>query len=62
MEDLLHELIGGEGHGLGGDAADVVERKTSVQSLLDAKLCVHILQCLSQRSVDARDNTNQREI
>ena len=48
MEDLLHELIGGEGHSLGGDAADVVERKTAVQSLLDPKLMVDVFQGLGQ--------------
>lgn len=25
VEDLLHELVGGEGHSLGGHTADVVE-------------------------------------
>lgn len=48
MEDLLHELVGGKGHGLGGDTADVVERKASVQSLLDAVLVVYIRQGLAQ--------------
>lgn len=51
VQDLLHELVGGEGHGLGGDAADVVERKASVQSPLDPVLLVHVRQGLSQRSV-----------
>lgn len=48
MEDLLHELIGGEGHSLGGDTANVVERKASVQSLLDPILLVHVGQGLAQ--------------
>lgn len=48
VEDLLHELIGGKGHSLGGDAADVVERKASVQSLLDPILRIHIRQGLAQ--------------
>ena len=55
MEELLHELVGGEGHGLGGDTADVVERKASIQSLFDPVLCVHIRQGLPQRSVQMRD-------
>lgn len=55
VEDLLHELVGGEGHGLGGDAADVVERKASVQSALDAVLPVHVRQGLPQRSVQTTD-------
>lgn len=48
VEDLLHELIGGEGHGLGGHTADVVERKASVQSRLDPKLLIHVRQGLDQ--------------
>lgn len=48
MEDLLHELVGSKGHSLGGDATDVVERKASVQSLLDPILIVHIRQGLAQ--------------
>lgn len=48
VEDLLHELIGGKGHSLGGDTADVVERKASVQSLLDPILLIHIRQGLAQ--------------
>lgn len=55
MENLLHELIGGKGHGLGGDTADVVERKASVQSLLDPVLLVHIRQGLAERSVQVQD-------
>lgn len=51
VEDLLHELICGEGHGLGGHTADVVERKASVQSLLDPVLLVHVCQGLAQRPV-----------
>lgn len=51
MQDLLHELIGGEGHSLGGNTADVVERKASVQSLLDPVLVVHVHDGLPQRSV-----------
>lgn len=51
MEDLLHELICGEGHGLGGHTADVVERKASVQSLLDPVLLIHVAQGLAQRPV-----------
>lgn len=51
VEDLLHELICGEGHGLGGHTADVVERKASVQSLLDPVLLIHVLQGLAQRPV-----------
>lgn len=43
VEDLLHELIGGKGHGLGGDTADVVERKASVQSFLHPKRIIHVL-------------------
>lgn len=48
VEDLLHELVGGEGHGLGGHTADVVERKASVQSRLDPVLLVHVRQGLDQ--------------
>lgn len=51
VQDLLHELIGGEGHSLGGNAADVVERKASVQSILDPELVVHVREGLPQRSV-----------
>lgn len=51
VEDLLHELICGEGHGLGGHTADVVERKASVQSLLDAVLLIYVRQGLAQRPV-----------
>lgn len=51
MEDLLHELVCGEGHSLGGHTADVVERKASVQSLLDPVLLIHISQGLPQRPV-----------
>lgn len=51
VQDLLHELIGGEGHSLGGNAADVVERKASVQSILDPVLVVHVREGLPQRSV-----------
>lgn len=51
MEDLLHELICGEGHGLGGHTADVVERKASVQSLLDAVLLIYVRQGLAERPV-----------
>lgn len=57
MEGLFHELIGGKGHGLGGDTADVVEREASVQSLLDPILLVHVLQGLAQRSVQVKDET-----
>lgn len=48
VQDLLHEFVGGEGHGLRGDTADVVERKASIQSLLDPVLPVHVLQGLAQ--------------
>ena len=48
VEDLLHELVCGEGHGLGGHAADVVERKASVQSLLYPILLIHVRQGLAQ--------------
>lgn len=48
VEDLLHEFVGGEGHSLGGHTADVVERKASVQSLLDAVLVIHVRQRLAQ--------------
>lgn len=48
MEELLHELIGGEGHSLGGDTADVVEGKASVESLLDPVLVIHVRQGLAQ--------------
>lgn len=51
MEDLLHELICGEGHGLGGHTADVVERKASVQSLLNPILLIDVRQGLDQRAV-----------
>lgn len=51
MEDLLHELICGEGHGLGRNTADVIERKASVQSLLDPVLLIHVGQGLAQRPV-----------
>lgn len=43
VQDLLHELVGGEGHSLGGHAADVVERQAAVQPLLHAVLAVHVL-------------------
>lgn len=56
MEDLLHELIGGEGHSLGGDTADVVEGEASVQSLLNPIAVVHIRQGLGQRPVGKRIN------
>lgn len=55
VQDLLHKLIGGEGHSLGGDAADVVERKASVQSLLDPVLVVHVREGLPQRSVQMKE-------
>lgn len=46
MQDLLHELVGGEGHGLRGHAADVVKRKASVQSSLDPICLINVLQSL----------------
>lgn len=55
MQDLLHELVGGEGHSLGRDAADVVEREASVQSLLDPELVVHVHEGLPQRSVQTME-------
>lgn len=55
VQGLLHELIGGEGHSLGWDAADVVERKASVQSLLDPELVVHVHEGLPQRSVQTME-------
>lgn len=47
MEGLLHELVGGEGDGLGGDTADEVERKSSVQSLLHPELAINVRQGLA---------------
>lgn len=55
MQDLLHELIGGKGHSLGRDAADVVERKASVQSLLDPELIVHVHEGPPQRPVQTME-------
>lgn len=55
---LLHELICGEGHGLGGDAADVVERQTPVQSFLNPVLLVHVLQGLCKSSVGQETQMN----
>lgn len=54
MEGLLHELIGGEGDRLGGDTADEVERKASVQSLLDPVRVIHVRQGLAQWSVECK--------
>lgn len=54
VEDLFHELIGGKSHGLGGDTADVVERKASVQSFLDPKRIINIFQRLDQWPVKVK--------
>lgn len=51
VEDLLHEFICAEGHGLGGHTADVVERKASVQSVLNPILLMDVRQGLDQRAV-----------
>lgn len=48
VQNLLQELVCREGHGLGGDAADVVERQASVQSFLHAIFLVHEFQGLGQ--------------
>ena len=48
VKDLLHELVGGEGHSLGRHTADVVERQASVQSLLHSVAGVDVLQGLAQ--------------
>lgn len=59
MQYLLHELICGEGHGLGGDAADVVERQAPVQSFLNPVLLVHVLQGLCKSSVGQETQMNK---
>lgn len=48
VQNLLQELVCRESHGLGGDAADVVERQASVQSFLHAIFLVHEFQGLGQ--------------
>lgn len=48
VEDLLHELVCGEGHSLRGDAADVVERKASVQTPCDPILLIDVRQGLDR--------------
>ena len=51
VKDLLHELVGGEGHSLGRHTAYVVERQASVKSLLHPVAVVDILQGLAQCAV-----------
>lgn len=55
MKNLLHELVGGEGHGLGGHTADVVEGQAAVETLLHAVLLVHIAQRLAQRAAGRQE-------
>lgn len=46
VQDLLHELVSGEGNGLRRYTADVVERQATVKSLFNPVLSIHMLKSL----------------